>query len=68
MKRTRKYERVISRDLGKGDSGGKKEGRAALPLPGFLPFYFCVRTFSIWRPRLSMAGPSHPTMSELGTG
>ena len=47
MSRTRKYEHVISRDLGKGSGGGKKEERAALPLPSFLPFYFRDRTFSI---------------------
>ena len=27
--------------------GGKKEARESLPFPSFLPFYFCVRTFSI---------------------
>ena len=53
MTRTRKYERVISRDLGKGGGGGKKEGRAALPLPSFLPFYFRDRAFSISRTQLA---------------
>ena len=49
MKGTQKQERVIWK---KGGRGGKK---GELPLPSFLPLYFCVHAFLTLQTQLSQS-------------